>query len=165
MKILKVLASTKDKINEYRMKRDLVKELNKFTKTYKELPNSVHKLNPKFHHILKVIDFGAVDKIPVKSITVTIPYWNDKSVYKVDLEAEDGSIIDYTDWRDYDTYEQNVERKSAELSKEEEDREREYISSLKHMLEIHEENLNKIMQRRELHLSAKKNSKKWKKSK
>ena len=164
MKILKVLASTKDKINEYRMKRDLVRELNKFTKTYKELPNSVQKLNPKFHNILKVIDFGAVDKIPVKSLTITIPFWDDKSVYNVDLEAEDGSILSYTDWLDYETYEQNVERKSAELSKEEEDREKEYISSLKHMLEIHEDNLNKIIQRREQHLANKKN-KKWKKSK
>lgn len=164
MKILKVLASTKDKINEYRMKRDLVRELNKFTKTYKELPNSIQKLNPEFHHILKVIDFGAVDKIPVKSIMVTIPYWDDKTVYKVDLEAEDGSIIEYTDWRDYKTYEQNVDRKSAELSKEEEDREKEYISSLKHMLEVHEENLNKIIQRREQHLANKK-ARKWKKSK
>ncbi len=164
MKILKVLASTKDKINEYRMKRDLVRELNKFTKTYKELPNSVQKLNPKFHNILKVIDFGAVDKIPVKSLTITIPFWDDKSVYNVDLEAEDGSILSYTDWWDYETYEQNVERKSAELSKEEEDREKEYISSLKHMLEIHEDNLNKIIQRREQHLANKKN-KKWKKSK
>ncbi len=164
MKILKVLASTKDKINEYRMKRDLVRELNKFTKTYKELPNSIQKLNPKFHHILKVIDFGAVDKIPVKSIMVTIPYGDDKTVYKVDLEAEDGSIIEYTDWRDYKTYEQNVDRKSAELSKEEEDREKEYISSLKHMLEVHEENLNKIIQRREQHLANKK-ARKWKKSK
>lgn len=164
MKILKVLASTKDKINEYRMKRDLVRELNKFTKTYKELPNSIQKLNPEFHHILKVIDFGAVDKIPVKSIMVTIPYGDDKTVYKVDLEAEDGSIIEYTDWRDYKTYEQNVDRKSAELSKEEEDREKEYISSLKHMLEVHEENLNKIIQRREQHLANKK-ARKWKKSK
>lgn len=164
MKILKVLASTKDKINEYRMKRDLVKELNKFTKTYKELPNSIHKLNPKFHHILKVIDFGAVDKIPVKSVTFTIPYWDDKSVYKVDLEAEDGSIIDYVDWRDYETYEANVERKSEEMSSEEMEREKEYISSLKHMLEIHEDNLNKIIQRRGQHLANKKN-KKWKKSK
>lgn len=164
MKILKVLASTKDKINEYRMKRDLTKELNKFTKTYKKLPDSIQQLNPQFHHILKVIDFWAVDKIPVKSITFTIPYWDDKSVYKVDLEAEDGSIIEYTDWRDHKTYEQNVERKSAELSKEEEDREKEYIASLKHMLEIHEDNLNKIIQRREQHLANKK-SKKWKKSK
>lgn len=164
MKILKVLASTKDKINEYRMKKDLVRELNKFTKTYKRLPNSVQELNPEFHHILKVIDFGAVDKIPVKSIMVTIPYGDDKTVYKVDLEAEDGSIIEYTDWRDYKTYEQNVDRKSAELSKEEEDREKEYISSLKHMLEVHEENLNKIIQRREQHLANKK-ARKWKKSK
>jgi len=164
MKILKVLASTKDKINEYRMKRDLVRELNKFVKQYKELPNSIQKLNPKFHNILKVIDFGAVDKIPVKSITVTIPYWDDKSVYKIDLEAEDGSIIDYVDWRDYETYEANVERKSEEMSSEEMDREKEYISSLKHMLEIHEDNLNKIIQRREQHLANKKN-KKWKKSK
>lgn len=146
------------------MKRDLVRELNKFTKTYKELPNSIQKLNPEFHHILKVIDFGAVDKIPVKSIMVTIPYGDDKTVYKVDLEAEDGSIIEYTDWRDYKTYEQNVDRKSAELSKEEEDREKEYISSLKHMLEVHEENLNKIIQRREQHLANKK-ARKWKKSK
>jgi hypothetical protein len=74
MRILKVLASTKDKINEYRMKRDLIRELNKFVKQYKELPNSVQKLNPKFHNILKVIDFGAVDKIPVKSLTITIPF-------------------------------------------------------------------------------------------
>ena len=80
------------------------------------------------------------------------------------IEAEDGSIIEYTDWRDYKTYEQNVDRKSAELSKEEEDREKEYISSLKHMLEVHEDNLKKIVQRREQHLANKKN-KKWKKSK
>lgn len=164
MKLLKVLASTKDKINEYRMKKDLIRELNKFTKTYKKLPDSIQKLNPQFHHILKVIDFWAVDKIPVKSITFTIPYGDDKTVYRVDLEAEDGSIIEYVDWRDHKTYEQNVERKSAELSKEELDREKEYISSLKHMLEVHENNLNKIIERQQQHLANKKN-RKWKKSK
>ena len=164
MKILKVLSSTKDKINEYRMKKELIRELNKFTKTYKELPNSIQKLNPQFHHILKVIDFWAVDKIPVRSITFTIPYGDDKTVYKVDLEAEDGSIIEYTDWRDSETYEKNVERKSAELSKEELEREQEYISSLKHALEVHENNLNKIIERQNQHLTNKKN-RKWKKSK
>lgn len=164
MKILKMLSSTKDKINEYRMKRDLVKELNKFTKRYKELPNSVQKLHPNFHHILKVIDFGAIDRIPVRSITITIPFKNDESVCKVDLEAEDGSILEYTDWRDSKAYQKNVERKSAELSKEELDREKEYISSLKHMLEVHEENLQKIIEKQNKRLSDKK-KKKWQKRK
>jgi len=45
------------------------------------------------------------------------------------------------------------------MSSEEMDREKEYISSLKHMLEIHEDNLNKIIQRREQHLANKKNKK------
>ena len=159
-----MLYSMKDKINEYRMKKDLVKELNKFTKRYKELPNSVQKLHPNFHHILKVIDFGAIDRIPVRSITITIPFKNDESVYKVDLEAEDGSILEYTDWRDSKAYQKNVERKSAELSKEELDREKEYISSLKHMLEVHEENLQKIIEKQNKRLSDKK-KKKWQKRK
>ncbi|MBR6906972.1 hypothetical protein IKN40_00220 [bacterium] len=57
MKLLKQLVTIKDRINEYKMKRDLIKELNKFYKNYNSLPTSVKKLSPEFHNILKVVDF------------------------------------------------------------------------------------------------------------
>ena len=112
MKLLKQLVTIKDKINEYKMKKWLIKELNRFYKNYHCLPTSVKKLSPEFHNILKVIDFWAIEKIPLKYITITIPFdnINDNEWYRVDVEAEDWSIIEYVDWRDHKKYINNVEK-------------------------------------------------------
>ena len=149
MKLLKQLVTIKDRINEYKMKRDLIKELNKFYKNYNSLPTSVKKLSPEFHNILKVVDFWAIETIPLRSITITIPFdnINDNDNYRVDVEAADWSILEYTDWRDHKRYVNNVKRKARELSNEELDRVREYIKSLRKALKSQEENEERIRHR------------------
>ena len=149
MKLLKQLVTIKDRINEYKMKKWLIKELNKFYKNYNKLPTSVKNISPEFHHILKVVDYWAIDKVPLRYITITIPFdnINDNEWYRVDLEAEDWSIIEYVDWRDHKRYINNVNRKARELSEEQLDREKEYVKSLKHMLKLHQNNVQKIQNR------------------
>lgn len=143
-KIVQAIQSIKDKINELHMKVKLVKEINNFIKQYNDLPTSVKNLSPEFHHVLKLVDYNALSREPVKYIHITIPFDWDKEKFDIEIEWEEWGTIKYSDGRDHKDYVNNVERKSIELWLETLEREREYIDKLEEQLEIHTTNVIKL---------------------
>lgn len=142
---MQVVQSTKDKINELHMRWKLIREINKFIENYYSLPVSVKELSPEFHHILKLVDYNALSREPVKKIIITIPFEKkDIDSFDIEIEWEEWWTIKYSDWRDHSEYVNNIERKSIELWLETIEREKEYIIKLEEQLNIHTTNVNKL---------------------
>lgn len=143
-RILQLVQSAKDKINELHMKWKLVNEINKFMDRYNEMPSSIKQLSPEFTHILKLVDYNALSREPVKYIHITIPFDWDKEKFEIEIEWEEWGTIKYADGRDHKEYVENIERKSIDLSLEKLEEEKEFIKRIENELNIHTQNVNKL---------------------
>lgn len=144
-KFMQIVQSAKDRINELHMKWKLVKEINKFIEHYYSLPTNIKELNPEFTHILKLVDYNALSREPIKKIIITIPFdEKDTETFDIEIEWEEWATIKYSDWRDSCEYINNIERKSIELWLETLERENEYVEKLEEQLKIHTDNVKKL---------------------